>query len=270
MGIAAQGDPHLRPVPAQAADQVAHQGADLGAGRRRAATEQHRHRPAGGGLIDVDRQEAVAVVVAIEQRELLPAMRHVAGLVQVQGDRLGWLREAGAEQVDQGGHHPRHRGARGSVLQPAHGRLRAQRPAALRRPAERQLEGRIVTQGVAVVGILVAGGNGEHPQSQHLGEGVLGALRIAPVPQARRQTIGDPQPAFDLAQQQDAAVRRQPATVERDDNPLARNRWQNEGESAILGHDGLWLSQSGAEDLGRAAFLHHLSGLRHTRHLVYE
>jgi len=33
-----------------------------------------RHRIAGGDLVNVDRQEAAAVMVGMEQRELLPAM----------------------------------------------------------------------------------------------------------------------------------------------------------------------------------------------------
>lgn len=179
------------------------------------------------------------------------------GPVEIQGDRLGWLREAGAEQIDPGGPQARHRGPRGSVLQPAQGRLRTQRP------ADHPLEGRIVAQGVAVGGVLRAGGDGEPASQQPLLDGVPGPVRIAPVPQARRKPIGDPEPALDLAQQRHPAIRRQPAAIAGDDNSLARNGWQSEGQGALLDHDGCGCREStrsespggGCVELTRGAFL---------------
>jgi hypothetical protein len=44
---------------------------DLGTVRRLAGPEDHRHRLAARRLVDVDRQETAAVVIGVEQRQLL-------------------------------------------------------------------------------------------------------------------------------------------------------------------------------------------------------
>ena len=75
--------------------------AHLAARRRLARPQDHRHRARGGGVVDVDRQEAAVIVMGVEQRQLLLAVDHVAGIVDVQGDG-GWrLGVAGAVQIDQ-------------------------------------------------------------------------------------------------------------------------------------------------------------------------
>ena len=62
--------------------------------------------------------------------------------------------------------------------------------------------------------------------------------RIATVHHARRQPFGDPQLLLDPPQQQHAAVRRQPASIERDIDLLAANRWQRKRQKAIVFHGG--------------------------------
>ena len=167
VGISPEGEAGARPVPADAAHQVLEEGPDLGTRRGLAGAQENRHRLAALDMIDVDGQEAASVVVGVEQRELLVAVHRVAGVVDVEGDGRGRHGEAAAEDIDQRRRHARHLDARGRVLQPAHGRLRAQRAAALRRPADGQLEQRIGAQGVAVVGILVSAGDREHAEAQH-------------------------------------------------------------------------------------------------------
>ena len=63
VGVAPEGEPGARPVPAYAADQMLEEGADFGARRRLARAQQNRHRLAAVYVIDVDRQEAAGVVV---------------------------------------------------------------------------------------------------------------------------------------------------------------------------------------------------------------
>ena len=48
----------------------------------------------------MDRQEAAAVVVVVEQRELLPAVHPVLGVVDVEHDPPRHLLEAVAEQLE--------------------------------------------------------------------------------------------------------------------------------------------------------------------------
>ena len=114
--------------------------------------------------------------------------------------------------------------AAGQVLQPAHGRLRAQIGAALGQPADRHLEGRIGAQRVAVVGVRVAGGDQQRPEADHLGEPVPHPLGRPRVLDAARQPLGDAEPALDLGQHQHPGVRGQPAAVEGDVHRLAADR----------------------------------------------
>ena len=196
---------------------------DLDAGRRLARPEDHRHRLAGGRLVDVDRQEAAAVIVSMEQRELLAAVDPVLGVVDVEHDAAGHGVEAVAEQLDHGGHHALERGRPGQVLEPAHGRLRAQLRAALGQPADRHLEGRIGAQGIAVVGILVAGCDQQATEADHLGEPVPDPLGRPRVLEAAGQALSDAEMAFDLGQQQHATVRGQPSGIEGELHGLAGN-----------------------------------------------
>ena len=109
-----------------APDHVAQHERHLGPVRGLAGAQDHRHRLAGDRLVDVDRQEAAPVVVGVEERELLAAVDPVLGVVDVEHDPARHLGEAVAEQLDHGRHHPLERRDRGQVLEPAHGRLRAQ------------------------------------------------------------------------------------------------------------------------------------------------
>jgi hypothetical protein len=101
------------------------------------------------------------------------------------------------------------------------GRLRAQLGAGLGQAADRHLEGRIVAQGVAVVGVLVAGDDQQGAKADHLGQAVAHPLGCARILDAARQPIGETEPALDLGEHQDARVRRHPAAVEGDVDRLA-------------------------------------------------
>ena len=104
--------------------------------------------------------------------------------------------------------------------------------------ADRHLEDRIVAQGIAVVGVLKTGRDREHACLEHLDHRVVELRRIAPVGDACGEPLGDAERALDLAQQQHAGVRRQPAAVEGKRHLLTRNRWQFEGKQAIFVHGG--------------------------------
>lgn len=192
--------------------------------RRPARPQDDGDRHAVRGFIDVDRQDAAAVVMGMEQRQLLVTGHAIRGVVDVRHDASRRLIEAGAGQLDHGRQHPLERGRPWQVLAPAHGRLRAQIAAALRQPADRQLEGRSGAQGVAFVGIGIAGSDPQRPEADHLGEAVAHPLRIAPVRETAGGTLGDSQLALDLRQQQDSGIRGQPPAVEGDTRRPAGNR----------------------------------------------
>jgi hypothetical protein len=62
--------------------------------------------------------------------------------------------------------------------------------------------------------------------------------RIAPVPQASGQTLGKTQATLRLAQQHQAAVGGDQATVEGRRHFLATDGWKVEGKKAMIGHGG--------------------------------
>ena len=93
----------------------------------------------------------------------------------------------------------------------------------LRRQAfERHLERRIEAQAGRVVSVFVAGGDINSPKADDVRQRVHGAGGITRIPDAGGQTIGDREPALDLAQHQQTAIRRQSAAVEPSDDRLAR------------------------------------------------
>ena len=177
-----------------------HQG-HLGPIRRLAGAQDDRHRLGGDGFIDVDRLEAAAVVVGVEQCELLAAVNPVLCVVDVEHDATRHLVEAVAEHLDHRRHHPFERGCAGQVLQPADGRLRAQISPALGQPPDRHLEGRIGAQGVAVVAVGIARCDQQSAEADHLGQRMPNPLRRARVLDAIGQSLGDPEPPLNRREQ---------------------------------------------------------------------
>jgi len=76
---------------ADAADDVPQNRLDLLARRPLAGPQQRQDRLARGAVEDVDRLEAGAVVVRVEQRQLLLAVHGIIRVVDVEHDVLGWL-----------------------------------------------------------------------------------------------------------------------------------------------------------------------------------
>src|SRR5215204_2712173 len=103
--------------------------------------------------------------------------------------------------------------------------------------AYRHLEGRIVAERIAIVGVLVARRDRKHPQPKHLLKRVLDALRLAPVADARRKARRQPELLLDPAQHKNARIRRELPAVEPDPQFLAGNRWKIERQESIFAHD---------------------------------
>ena len=87
MAVATDRQPRVGPMGADAAHQASQMAADFHTRRRLAGAQQHRHRARGGGVVDVDRQEAAFIVMSVEQRELLMAVHDIDGVIDVQRDR---------------------------------------------------------------------------------------------------------------------------------------------------------------------------------------
>src|SRR5271167_4230969 len=84
MAVAANGDPGLWPVPADATDETTQVTAHLDARGRLAGAQQHGDRPARRRVVDMDRQETALVVMGVEQRELLMAVDDIHRIVDIE------------------------------------------------------------------------------------------------------------------------------------------------------------------------------------------
>ena len=157
-------------------------------------------------------------------------------------------REDAVEESDQRRRRARHLKPRGRLLQPAYGRSRAERAAALRRLGQSQLGQGIGEQGVAVVGILVSTGDRGHAETQHRRQRVDHQRRVRPVPNAALQRIGQAEPEFRLAQKKEVAVRRDQSPIKTGGNLLASNAWKIKREKGIFVHGSVALWFPGEND----------------------
>jgi hypothetical protein len=72
---------------------------------------------------------------------------------------------------------------------------------------ERQFEHRVAAQRVGVVGVLIAGGDHQYAKPDDFSDAMHDLLRHPRVLQTPGQPVGQSQPAFDLAQGQQTALR---------------------------------------------------------------
>ena len=221
----------LRPVSADGPDQAAQMPAHLAARGRLARAQDHRDRAAGGSVVDVDRQKAALIVMGVEQRQLLLAVDHVAGVVDVQGDGRGRRGVAGAVEIDHHPPEPDQIAQARRVLQPRDGGLAHQVGAALGQAAAGELERGVGAQVVEIVGILIPAGDRQDARQQDLGQRVHDPARITAVRDHGGELVGNAEPAGGLGQQQDAAIRGQASAIEGGCELLAPNGWKRERES---------------------------------------
>jgi hypothetical protein len=100
--------------------------------------------------------------------------------------------------------------------------------------ADRHLEGGIVAQRIAVVGVFIAGGDQQRAEADHLGKAVPHPLGRSRIGDAAGQPVGDPELALDLGQ---AAPRRHPRSAARRRRrgaPACPKRVTNRGEKGHL------------------------------------
>ena len=90
--------------------------------------------------------------------------------------------------------------------------------------------------------ILVPAGDREHVEAQHRRQRVDHQRRVPPLPDAVRQSVGQAEPAFGPAQQDQPAVGRDQPALEIGGHFLASDGWQIEREQGIFGHGGVALS----------------------------
>jgi len=161
--------------------------------------------------------------MGVEQPQLLAAMDRVERVVDVERDAFGNRGKGLAIEIDHGATHPQQGANLRQIFQPRDRRLRAEF-AIRRRQIERHLEHRVAAQRIGVDSVLVAGADHQQPKPDDIRQAVSDLIGRAPVRHAGGEPIGDAKALVDLAQRQNAAIRRQQAAVKLDLDALARNR----------------------------------------------
>ena len=238
MAIAAEGDAGFWPFRPDAANKTAQMGTHLNTGWRLAGPEDHGDRTAGGGVVNMDGQEAVLVVVGVEQRQLLAAMDDVAGVVDIERDAFGRCGIARHPLVDEGIGQADGIVQERRILQSRQGRLRAKISTVVRQAAAGELEGRIGAQPVEVVAVLIAAGNRQDPGADHVRQPMGDAVLVAGVGNERGETLDDTQPVLDGGKQHHAAIRRKAPAIKGGGDLLAGNGWKIKGRNSINVHGG--------------------------------
>ena len=115
--VAAHHDLDRGPVASDATDDVTQDLLDFLARWPLAGTQQRQHGPAGRRLEDLDRLEAVAAGMGVEQCKLLLSMHSIVRVVNVEHDAARHALKAGTEQIDQFKPHARKLAPERGVLQ---------------------------------------------------------------------------------------------------------------------------------------------------------
>ena len=194
---------------------------------------------------NIQRQIAIAVVIAVEEAPFLRAVQGIVGGVEIEDDFLRRALVRLEEEIDEqrfdGGGIVADlviaRRLRLGALQPVQRRFARHRRAVLaprRKLAGEHAEHRIVAQMVVVVQILVAQREGVHAlpdQSRHRMLDQIGPARVG---KAGGEAADQPQGAVRLPQQQGARVRGDRAAIETGHNFVALDGCEIEKVRATL------------------------------------
>ena len=222
-GIGPQKNAHPRPAGPDlgddARDFLDRSGASADVGRPELGRQQV---PAAE---HIERQVAVAVIVAVEEPFLLMAVQRIVGGVEVEHDLPGRPGVRLEEEIDKqrldrrrlmadllvaGGRRPRQ-------LEPVQRRFPRDRRAILAPGFElagQRRHHRVVTKIVVVVQILVAERDAEHALPDERGDRVLDEPRVSGVAETFREPANQIQPAIRSAQKKSACIRSQRSAVE--------------------------------------------------------
>lgn len=194
--------------------------------RALAGARQHHHRTAGRGVINMDRQEAALAIMAVPEGELLAAMDDIDRLIDIERHRDRRRGIARAVEIDERACQPHQFSRRRRILSAAHRWLACQADHAAGQFAERQLEPRIVTQTVEIIGILITAGDRQHASPQDVAEVMNNPALVARIGYALDKPFRNAKLSLHLRQQQYATIGCQPPAVEGGSHFLAANRWE--------------------------------------------
>ena len=221
--VGAQQDARARPAGADAGDDTRHL-LDRAGGRIQVGAPQLGEEQMAAAE-HVERQIAVAVVIAVEEPPLLLAVQRIIRRIEVENDPFGRSRMRLQEQVDQEILY-RHRIVADLVvarrrklaqLQPVERRLAGHRCAVLAprlKLARQHRHQRIAAQFVVVVEVLVAERDPKHPLADQRRDLVLDQVRPPLVVKARRKPLRHSDRPIRRSQKQRARFRRHQAGIE--------------------------------------------------------
>ena len=158
----------------------------------------------------VQRQVAVAVVVAVEEATLLLSVQWVVGGIEVQYQLFGGTVEAGDELIHQHLVQPPGRGTVGPLLQAAQGGCTGD----LSVHAHGCLQGHVLAQRAVIVQVFPAQCESIHPLAQHVAYTVFDQERAARIGNAACGRVHQSQLAIHLPEQHHATIARHAAAVE--------------------------------------------------------
>ena len=231
-------DLDLRPGGAEAAHQEFQDGAGVLTGVDLAGAEVSHQQFVTAG--DVQRQEAVLIIVAVEEAALLLAMDRVVGGIEVEDQGLGGHRVGGHELIDQDRGESDQGLAIDAVLQAAERRRGGQRRLGPGIASGSQLQHGVMAQGQVIVEVLVAQRDGDDPLGQQALLIVPDHLRRAWIGECGVEGVEEPGVSFDLAEQQGAGVGGEPSALEVGDDVLGSEAGKGEGRGGTVCHgDGL-------------------------------
>jgi hypothetical protein len=195
---------------------------------------------------DVEGEEAVMVIVPVEEAPLLLAMDRVVGGVEVEDQGLGRLGMGGDELVNQDLGDADQGRAVDAVLQAAEGRGRGERPALVGDLPGGQLQSGVGTEGLMVVEVLVAQGDGGDPLSEHGHLVVHDQRGPARVGDGSIEGLEQTESSAEFAEQEGASVGGEPSAPEVGDDGLGAEPGEEERVAATVCHsDGLAVVGSG-------------------------
>ena len=234
-GIGTEQNPHPRPAPANLADNAA----DLlgGTGRSVDVGAPQFGREQVPAAEDVERQIAEAIVVAMKEPAFLMPVQGIVGRIEIEDDLLRYRLVGLQEDIDEQPLDRRRIVAHLVVarrLRPAEfkaiERALARQRRAVRSPrlelAGQYRHHRILPKRVVVVQILVAERHADNPlqhQGPHL---VFNEFRRAPIGEARRKPLRQPDRPIRGTQKQRTRIRRHRPAVETRHHTASFNPWK--------------------------------------------
>jgi hypothetical protein len=178
------------------------------------------------------------IIITVEESTFLPAMGRIVGGVEVEHEVRRRLGMRGEELIDQDLGDPDQGLAIDAVLEPAEGRRRGEQDTLLGDHSGGELESRVGAEGLMIVEVLIAEGDGGDPlgeqgflvmdddgQPSGVGDGVV-------------EGVEESEPVSDLSEQEGAGVGGEPAALEVGDDALGPDPGKGEGFAVTVCHSG--------------------------------